>query len=122
MPPVRLQHVSVQVPREQLDDCIGFYEGLLELRRIPNLAGIAWFEVGDTGDHVHLLEGPGGGSSSGHLALQVVPLAPVLARLRGAGHELRAGSVIWGAERWFVRDPAGNLVELFETPPPAAAR
>jgi|1186.fasta_scaffold132932_1 catechol 2,3-dioxygenase-like lactoylglutathione lyase family enzyme len=121
MPPVRLQHVSVQVPPGQLDACVQFYEGLLGLRQIPNLAGVAWFEIGDTGDHVHLLEGPGAQSSSGHLAMQVVPLEPVLARLREAGHPPRPGSNIWGAPRWFVRDPAGNLVELFETPPPETA-
>ena len=29
---------------------------------------------------------------------------------------------IWGAERWFVRDPAGNMIELFAVPPPDPPR
>jgi catechol 2,3-dioxygenase-like lactoylglutathione lyase family enzyme len=118
MPPVRLQHVSVQVLPEQLEACIEFYEGLLRMRRVPNLAGIAWLQISDDGDQLHLLEGPGAESSSAHLALQIVPLGSALADLRAAGHAPRPGADLWGAERWFVRDPAGNLVELFEIPPP----
>jgi catechol 2,3-dioxygenase-like lactoylglutathione lyase family enzyme len=120
MPPVRLQHVSVQVPPEQLEACVQFYEGLLGMTPVPNLAGIAWFQVSGDGDQLHLLEGAGAASSSAHMAFQIVPLEPMLAALRAAGHAPRPGSNLWGAERWFVRDPAGNLIELFETPPPAA--
>ena len=114
---VRLQHASVQVPGGLLDACAAFYAGAIGMRRIDNLAGLAWFEFGD-GDHVHLLEGDGAAGSRGHLALQVDDLEATLARLREAGHEPEPGSVLWDAPRWFVRDPAGNLVELFQTPPP----
>ena len=114
---VRLQHASVQVPRSLLDDCAAFYAEAIGMRRIDNLAGLAWFEFGD-GDHVHLLEGDGATGSRGHLALQVDDLEATLSRLRVAGHDPQPGSVLWDAPRWFVRDPAGNLVELFQTPPP----
>jgi hypothetical protein len=43
----------------------------------------------------------------------------VLAEVRASGQEPEPGRELWGEPRWFVRDPAGNLVELFETPPPA---
>lgn len=118
MTAVRLQHASVQVPRDQVEVCATFYERAIGMRRIDNLAGLAWFEFGD-GDHVHLLEGDGAAGSRGHLALQVDDLEATLASLRAAGHDPQPGSVLWGAPRWFVRDPAGNLVEVFETPPPA---
>jgi catechol 2,3-dioxygenase-like lactoylglutathione lyase family enzyme len=117
MTAVRLQHASVQVPRGLLETTADFYEHVLGLRRIPNLAGLAWFSFGD-GDHVHLLEGPGAADSRAHFALQVEALAPVLDAVRAGGQEPEPGSDLWGAPRWFVRDPAGNLVELFETPPP----
>jgi catechol 2,3-dioxygenase-like lactoylglutathione lyase family enzyme len=105
------------VPRELLEDCAGFYEQVIGMTRIPNLAGLAWFSFGD-GDHVHLLEGPGGVDSRAHFALQVEALDPVLSRVRASGQEPEQGRQLWGEPRWFVRDPAGNLVELFQTPPP----
>ena len=52
----RLQHVSVQVPRELLDACARFYDDVLGMERIPNLAGAVWFCFGDE-DHLHLLDG-----------------------------------------------------------------
>ncbi|MDX6593727.1 MAG: hypothetical protein QOJ13_2923 [Gaiellales bacterium] len=115
---VRLQHASVQVPRETLDSAADFYERVLGMTRVPNLAGLAWFAFGD-GDHVHLLEGPGAPDSRGHLALQVEKLEPVLDAVRASGQDPEPGRELWGEPRWFVRDPAGNLVELFETAPPA---
>ncbi len=115
----RLQHCSVQVPDERFEACCRFYAEALGMQRIPNLAGRAWFRFGD-GDHVHLLDGPAAAGSSAHLALQVDDLAATLGRCRGHGAEPREADRIWGEERWFVRDPAGNLIELFAVPPPAA--
>jgi catechol 2,3-dioxygenase-like lactoylglutathione lyase family enzyme len=114
---IRLQHVSVQVPEALLSECAAFYEHVLGMEPIPNLAGRAWFRFGD-GDHVHLLEGPAAESSMAHLALQVDDLPATLSRARAAGAALREADRIWGQERWFVRDPAGNLVELFAVAPP----
>lgn len=87
------------------------------MERIPNLAGRAWFRFGD-GDHVHLLSGPGASDSSAHLALQVDDLDAMLERCRTLGCEPRQADPIWGEARWFVRDPAGNMVELFAVAPP----
>lgn len=114
---VRLQHASVQVPEAAFDSCCTFYEQVIGMEQIPNLAGRAWFRFGD-GDHVHLLDGPGAPDSFAHLALQVDDLPATLDRCRGSGHDPREAERIWGQERWFVRDPAGNLVELFAVPPP----
>ncbi len=116
MPARRLQHASVEVPAGLLDACSAFYCDVLGMRPIENLAGRAWFEFGD-GDHVHLLEGHPSGSSSAHFAVLVDDLAETLDRVRAAGLAARPGSALWGAERWFVRDPAGNLVELFDQAP-----
>ncbi len=107
----------MQVPEELLPACIDFYEQTIGMERIPNLAGRAWFRFGD-GDHVHLLSGPGAADSMAHLALQVDDLGSTLARCRTAGAPMREAERIWGEARWFVRDPAGNLVELFAVPPP----
>lgn len=117
MAAIRLQHASVQVPEDFLEACCTFYADVIGMERIPNLAGRAWFRFGD-GDHVHLLSGPGASASMGHLALQVDDLDATLARCRTAGAAPWEADRIWGEPRWFVRDPAGNLVELFAVPPP----
>ena len=114
---VRLQHASVQVPEELLEACSAFYRDVIGMEQIPNLAGRAWFRFGD-GDHVHLLGGPGAPESLAHMALQVDDLAATLERCLAAGAPPLEADRIWGEERWFVRDPAGNMVELFAVPPP----
>lgn len=114
---IRLQHASVQVPEEMLGICCDFYGDAIGMERIPNLAGRAWFRFGD-GDHVHLLEGSAAAGSMAHLALQVDDLVDTLERCRAFGAEPFEADRIWGEERWFVRDPAGNMVELFAVPPP----
>ena len=113
---VRLQHVSVQVPHEMLERCSAFYRDVLGMESIHNLAGLAWFRFGD-GDHVHLLGG-NGNTSQAHLALQVDDLAATLTRIHADGGDASRGDDLWGQQRWFTRDPAGNLIELFEVPPP----
>lgn len=117
MTAVRLQHASVQIPADMLAACSAFYTSVLGMRGVPNLAGIAWFEFGD-GDHVHLLAGEAASASVAHFAIQVDDLADTLDRCRAMGLDPSRGEDLWGAPRWFVRDPAGNLVELFDTPPP----
>ena len=115
----RLQHVSVQVPRELLDDCTRFYQDVLGMERIPNLAGAVWFRFGDE-DHVHLLVGEAL-HQQGHLALLVDDVEETVAAARAAGAEPYENPRLWGAPRFFFRDPAGNLIEVFDVPPPPAA-
>ena len=115
----RIQHVSVPTPDDRLEACRAFYEHALGMRPIPNLAGIAWFELGD-GDHVHLLSGEGLATHRSHFALEVDDLGSTLARCRAVGCEPAAQRPLWGAPRWWVRDPAGNLVELFDRSPPVS--
>jgi catechol 2,3-dioxygenase-like lactoylglutathione lyase family enzyme len=116
MTATRLQHVSIGVPRERVEEVAQFYATAIGMQRIDNLAGLAWLQFGD-GDHLHLLdEQPN--PTVAHLALQVDDLSQTLDRVRSAGCSAERSDDLWGAERWFIRDPVGNLVELFDTPPP----
>jgi catechol 2,3-dioxygenase-like lactoylglutathione lyase family enzyme len=89
------------------------------MERIPNLAGAVWFAFGDD-DHVHLLEGPSV-RTGGHIALLVDDVMDTVAKAREAGGEPYEAPQIWGELRWFFRDPAGNLLEVFEVAPPDVA-
>jgi catechol 2,3-dioxygenase-like lactoylglutathione lyase family enzyme len=116
-----IQHVSFEVTPEKLDACVEFYE-LLGFRRVAapeKLApSVAWLER--DGDQFHLLQR----SDSSHMEAGHAAVAlgnaydATLARLRDAGHHVDDRERHWGSPRSFVRDPAGNLVELMQFPPP----
>ncbi|MEX0790943.1 MAG: hypothetical protein WD178_09235 [Actinomycetota bacterium] len=117
----RIHHVTVTVPSEE-DIAAGqaFYEllGGVSLVRPAMLAADTpgcW--LGFDGTQVHLIVGdsePG----PAHMAIDAgEQYDTVLGRLEEAGVERRDARKSWGARRCFVRDPANNLVELFERPP-----
>ena len=58
---------------------------------------------------------PADASAQHHFALEVDDLEAVRARLAGAGREIEPARPVGGRERFFVRDPFGNLIE-FVTP------
>lgn len=125
----RVQHVTVTVPSEDLiEPAAGFY-GLLggeRLVRPPMLvADTPGCWLGFDSTQVHIIVGdsrPG----RAHFALDAgEEYDAILDRLARAGLERRDARKLWGVRRCFVRDPAGNLVELFEQPPesvPESAR
>jgi predicted enzyme related to lactoylglutathione lyase len=116
MPAVRLHHASVQVPVSELARVTEFYREVLGLRQVPNLAGLVWFEL-PNGDHVHLVEGAGALHSVAHLALQVDDYDETLARVVAFGGMVEPAPDLWGSPRRFFRDPVGNLIEVFASPP-----
>jgi catechol 2,3-dioxygenase-like lactoylglutathione lyase family enzyme len=107
----RIHHVTVTVPTED-DIAAGqaFYEmlGGIPLVRPAMLAADTpgcWLGFDDT-------------QVPAHLAIDVGDrYDAILDRLSEAGVDRRDARKSWGARRCFVRDPAGNLVELFEAPP-----
>jgi catechol 2,3-dioxygenase-like lactoylglutathione lyase family enzyme len=116
-----IQHVSFEVTQDQVEACIEFYE-LLGFQRVTapeQIADhVAWLER--DGDHFHLIQLPEASHmNAGHAA---VPLGDdyegTQTRLRDAGHHVDDHEEYWGSPRSFVRDPAGNLVELMKFPPP----
>jgi catechol 2,3-dioxygenase-like lactoylglutathione lyase family enzyme len=117
-----IQHVSFEIRPDQLDACVEFYE-LIGFRRVATPEKLAhfvtWLER--DGDQFHLLQLPETSHmNAGHAA---VPLgddyAATQERLRAAGHGVDEHEQYWGSRRSFVRDPAGNLIELMEFAPPA---
>lgn len=79
-----------------------------------------WLAFGET--HLHLLVGDPLPPTAHFALLAGDAYEVVLDALSRAGVEVRPGRPLWDARRSFVRDPAGNLVELFDRPPPAEPR
>jgi catechol 2,3-dioxygenase-like lactoylglutathione lyase family enzyme len=114
-----LNHVSV-VARD-LETSRRFYVDELGLVALPTPAfdrPTLWLAAGD--GQVHLFERPGDPSSHGHFALEVdgSDFGAVYRRMEalGALDHSTFGSAVYelpgGALQLYVRDPAGNLVEL----------
>jgi catechol 2,3-dioxygenase-like lactoylglutathione lyase family enzyme len=117
-----LQHVSVEVRPDQVDACVAFWErlGFERVDSPPLLRRFTWLER--QGTQIHLLPTDEPNTTvMGHAAVVVDDYDATLAGLREDGYEMREGENAWDAQRWFVRDPAGNLVELIERPPPSGA-
>lgn len=113
-----IQHVTREIPPSALDACIDFYRllGFERVQEPPGLAGTAvWLER--SGTQVHLQPRPDARLQSGHVGVVVDPYETVLERLRDAGHEAEPRAEHWGSPRAYVRDPAGNLVELMAWAP-----
>jgi len=53
----------------------------------------------------------------GHTAVLVPDYAGSIAALQEAGFDVTPGSNAWDAERVFVRDPVGHLIEIMSAPP-----
>ena len=114
---MRLQHVSVVIPRGGEARARAFYGGLLGLEErdvLPKLdpSTLIWYRVG--GDcELHLMLGDEPPPERPHLCLVVDgDLDRVRAQLEAAGVETRTPTEIVGRPRFFCRDPFGNLLEL----------
>ncbi|HUY72293.1 MAG TPA: VOC family protein [Gaiellaceae bacterium] len=120
---MRLQHVSIPIPRDDAEQARAFYGGLLGLEErdvLPNLepGRFVWFRLG--GDvELHLLLLDTVGAEEGHFCLAVeAGLDELRARLESAGVATREGTEIVGRPRFTCCDPSGNLVELAQIPAP----
>lgn len=114
-----LQHVTLEVPRERMRDCVRFWEllGFREIAPPPTLRDrFVWVERGGTHIHLMPLADP---TVPEHAHAAVVADPSVVESLRAAGFDPREGSNAWGAPRWFVRDPAGHRVEVMSAAPPS---
>lgn len=111
-PAVRVSHVNLPVPHGASAAVADFYVEVLGFTRSParpdtGRAG-AWLDVGD-GTQVHLSERDGQAHPDQHVAFVVEGFTALAGRAAAAGVE-------WtdrGPGRAVLRDPAGNLVEVF---------
>jgi catechol 2,3-dioxygenase-like lactoylglutathione lyase family enzyme len=112
---LRLGHANLGV--KDLLEARRFYIELLGLSELPRGAGAqrdgAWLRVGDCELHLSVETGSRE-TSDRHLAFQVASLSEVRAALQSAGMGITEGRPLPGLQRLFVRDPSGNLLELYE--------
>lgn len=114
---LRVDHVQLAMPAgaEAESDAVDFYQGLLEIPRVPKPATLspegAWFESGDV--RIHLgAEADFRPARKAHPALVADDLDALTDRLRCAGHEVVPAEPLDGYRRCHTFDPFGNRIEL----------
>lgn len=118
---IGLNHVNITFPDGRLREALAFYRDLLGLVEAPRPRGAersgAWLWIDrEAGLELHL---SGAGKADGwpvrsgrHIGLLVADLGATRTRLAEAGFEIEAARPLPNRERFFVRDPFGNRVEL----------
>jgi catechol 2,3-dioxygenase-like lactoylglutathione lyase family enzyme len=116
-----IHHVTNEIPPSFLDPCVAFY-GILGFQQVavPDaVAGRAvWLESRGAGaQQIHLMPVADAKPAGGHFALVCPDYEATVNALGDAGYPVEPRREHWGSPRSYVRDPAGNLIELMAWPP-----
>lgn len=114
----QIQHCSVVV--QDLDRAAAFYRDILSLTEIeipstfkPAGLKVRWFVLG--AQQIHTLLGAANQpDAQHHMALQVDDAQAARAWMKEHSVEIQETILIPGADRFFIRDPFDNLIEIIE--------
>ena len=113
-----LNHVNVTVPAALEDAAKSFYGDLMGLKQIEKPDGPrkyvgAWYQLGESQLHLSVEDGPRNEGSNRHVCYSVADIASAMDAFRLAGVEITSQEqLVNGGSRFFIRDPAGNLIEI----------
>ena len=115
-----LHHVNVTVPPELEAITKTFYGSVLGLKRVPKPAASrqsgAWYQIGENQLHLSVEDEEPGSLSSRHVCFHVSDLAEAEKKFRDAGVEIITDArPLAGTQRFYVRDPAGNQLEIVQS-------
>jgi catechol 2,3-dioxygenase-like lactoylglutathione lyase family enzyme len=114
MKPCGVHHVSINV--DDVDAALAFYTGRLGLvartdRPDFDFPG-AWLDAG--GQQVHLIGSDPPTQRGQHFALQVDDLEAAITELRQEGIKVSDAMGVGTSRQAFLKDPAGNRIELHQ--------
>ena len=113
----RFNHVSIHA--QDMDESLRFYTELFGMERLPSPAfsgHVEWLRLGD--QQLHLFSSDGPAPRGHHLALDVDDFEAVYVKAKELGlfDDRTFGASVrelpGGAVQMYIRDPAGNLVEI----------
>ena len=117
---VALSHVNVTVPATAEAAAKEFYGSVLGLKELPKPVGTrqnagAWYELGSVQLHLSIEENVTNAASDRHVCYVVADVAVAERHLRDSGVEIISDPrPIAGVNRFYVRDPGGNLMEIVQ--------
>lgn len=112
----RIDHVQIGVPRSLERECVAFYRGLLGLAEIAKpeelpANGGAWFQIANVQLHIGL-DDEASPPRKRHVGFLVTDLGLARAHAGAAGLVIEEQTSNDRAQRFFIRDPAGNRIEI----------
>jgi catechol 2,3-dioxygenase-like lactoylglutathione lyase family enzyme len=113
-----VHHVQVAIPAGGEEQARRFYGDLLGFAELPKPANLqarggVWFETGNL--QFHLGVDPAfRPAEKAHVAFQVAGLSALRERLTAAGYPTADDEPLAGYDRFFVKDPFGNRLEVLE--------
>lgn len=116
---MRLHHVSIPAPPDQITRGREFYGDLLGMRELRQpgtleAGSVIWFQAGDGELHLFKEESPNAQPSGRHFCFAVDDLESVRERLEAAGVTINDTTPIHNRPRFFCQDPFGNRLEVTE--------
>ena len=115
---VNFHHVNVTVPRALEQAAKDFYSVRLGLEEVPKPEasrgrGGAWYQLGSVQLHLSVEDRSDEQSSTRHICFVVEDLDRAQEYLASTGVEILPDPrPIPGTQRFYVRDPGGNLIEI----------
>jgi catechol 2,3-dioxygenase-like lactoylglutathione lyase family enzyme len=115
----QLHHVNVTVPTELEAATKDFYGAVLGLKQVPKPAAArqsgAWYQIGANQLHLSVEDEQLAPLSSRHICFAVSDLAGAEKNFRDAGVEVIPDPrPVPGTQRFYVRDPGGNQLEIVQ--------
>lgn len=116
---IQLHHVNVTTPPELEAATKRFYRDALGITEVPKPPGTrssgAWYQIGANQLHLSVEEVASGTVSTRHVCFAMPDLAEAEQRFREANVEILPDErPMEGTQRFYVRDPAGNLLEIVQ--------
>ena len=113
---IGIDHIQIAVPRALEGQCLAFYRevlGLEEIAKPPELRGRggAWFQAGPIQVHIGI-DAEGSPPSKRHICFLVADSGAAKAAIAADGVFIEGESQTDGLARFFIRDPAGNRLEI----------
>lgn len=113
-----IDHVQIAVPTALEAECLAFYRQVFGFRELPKPEelrgrGGAWFEVVAGGMQMHVGVDPEPSpKSKRHICFLVSDVASARRDIEARGIPIEEESIAEGLHRIFIRDPAGNRIEI----------
>jgi catechol 2,3-dioxygenase-like lactoylglutathione lyase family enzyme len=114
---VGIDHIQIAVPKALEQECLSFYRTVMALPEIEKpeklkARGGAWFQISPT-TQMHIGVDPEASpKSKRHICFLVSDLAAAKTATQKCGVAIEEESKAEGLNRFFIRDPAGNRIEI----------
>lgn len=114
---IGIDHIQIAVPKALEQECLSFYRTVLALTEVEKpeklkARGGAWFQISPT-TQMHIgIDPETSPRSKRHICFLVGDLAAAKAAAQARGAAIEEEGTAEGLIRFFIRDPAGNRIEI----------